>query len=43
MLDNIDKHDPGCKGAYREAADQLVKRTDAEWASWLKKLMREAD
>jgi hypothetical protein len=43
ILDNIDKHDPGCKKAYREAAEQLSQRTDAEWASWLKRVMREAE
>jgi hypothetical protein len=42
ILDQIDAYDPGCKGAYRSATQELVKRTDAEWAAWLKQVMRDS-
>jgi len=42
ILEDIDKHDPGCKGAYRAAARKLATRTDAEWAAWLKKITRDS-
>jgi hypothetical protein len=43
ILKNIDKADPGCKAAYTKAAADLAKRTDADWAAWLTKTIKEAD
>ena len=41
-MKDIDKYDKGCKGAYKAAAEEIVKRTDADWDKWLKQIMKEA-
>jgi hypothetical protein len=41
LLGEIDKYDKGCKGAYKSAAEKIVKMTDDDWKKWLKKTMRD--
>ncbi|WP_432726560.1 hypothetical protein [Variovorax sp. W6] len=43
ILESIDKYDPGCKGAYKKAADEITKMTHSEWKKWLKKIMKSVD
>ncbi|MDM0008065.1 hypothetical protein QTI51_23745 [Variovorax sp. J22G73] len=43
ILESIDKYDPGCKGAYKKAADEITKMTHGEWKKWLKKIMKSVD
>jgi hypothetical protein len=42
ILDAIDKYDPGCKGAYRDAARKITDMTNDDWKKWLKKTMKSA-
>lgn len=42
ILGQIDKYDPGCKGKYREAAEEITRMTHDEWTKWLKKAMKSA-
>jgi outer membrane biosynthesis protein TonB len=43
MGDNIEKYDKGCGGAYKKAAEELTKRSHADWGKWLKDIVKEAD
>ncbi len=42
ILKEIDKYDPGCKGKYKEAAEEITRMTHDEWTKWLKKAMKSA-
>ncbi len=42
ILKEIDKYDPGCKGKYREAAEEITKMTHDQWTKWLKQAMKSA-
>jgi hypothetical protein len=42
ILEHIDKYDPGCKGKYREAAEEITRMTHDEWTKWLKQAMKSA-
>ena len=42
ILQEIDKYDPGCKGKYREAAEEITKMTHDQWTKWLKQAMKSA-
>jgi hypothetical protein len=42
ILQEIDKYDPGCKGKYREAAEEITKMTNDQWTKWLKQAMKSA-
>jgi hypothetical protein len=42
MLGEIDKYDPGCKGAYRDAAEKITSLSDDQWDQWLKQTVRAA-
>lgn len=41
LLRNVEKFDPGCKGAYTEAAKTLSALTNDDWDKWLKKIIRQ--
>jgi hypothetical protein len=42
MLGEIDKYDPGCKGAYRDAAEKITSLSDDQWDQWLKQTVKAA-
>jgi len=42
LLKHVDDFDPGCKGAYSEAAKAFSAITNDDWDKWLKKTMKAA-
>lgn len=42
LLQHVDEFDPGCKGAYSDAAKSISAITDDEWVKWLKKTIKNA-
>ena len=40
ILKHVDKFDPGCKGAYSDAAKTLSAMSNDDWDKWLKKMIR---
>jgi hypothetical protein len=43
LLSKTDNYDPGCKGAYKKAAEKITKMTDQDWKKWLKETMKDAN
>jgi hypothetical protein len=42
MLGEIDKYDPGCKGAYAKAAAAITQKTNQQWDDWLVDIVESA-
>jgi hypothetical protein len=42
MLSEIDKYDPGCKGAYANAAAAITQKTNQQWDDWLEDIVESA-
>jgi len=41
LLKHVDKYDPGCKGAYSDAAKTFTSLSNDDWDKWLKKMIKD--